>query len=542
MLHFTYENFDEETKEYLNKAMDIYFSIEDVEITKKLKEFNKTINYTFSRLDKKIFSMFISGFISNANLSNLLKEYDDIKIDNLLSFVNIEKKDIRPLESNRYSEYYDKKFRLDLIRIIKKETSKYSFNELRPEIIFHSLKQIDIGSKIIEYFMSSFEDCISVDLFFSTHPCFDAIENYMKIKRILKNEDIEEAYLLECDSSLESDKELETKEFTTYIANKKDLLYKLDAIKSKFVGQEEVTKNLFYNIINNQNLTSNKSLNDGERSIIFLDGSSGTGKTAITVEITNKLNIPLIISSAVNYSSTGYYGDDIVNILKRLYKKANNNLKKAERGIIILDEFDKLAYNRENGCALDMKKAVQQQLLDFTGGGIYEINISENTKREKKIEFDTSKLTFIFLGALTELRENKAINNDVYTIEPFDLISIGLEKELVGRINTFLHTQEYSKYDLLKILKESKISPIKSFENWIISYDKTLIIEDNVYETIVDAAHKLNTGARGLQTIMNNIRTNYLEEVLIGEDKIIYLDKSRINNAIEKTFVRKVRK
>ena len=134
---FSYESFNKDTKEFLNKAMDIYSSIEDIEITKKIKDFNITINYTLSKLDKKIFSMFISSFISNANLSNLLKEYDDIKIDNLFSFVNIEKKDIRPLESNRYSEYYDKKFRLDLIRIIKKETSKYSFNELRPEIIFH---------------------------------------------------------------------------------------------------------------------------------------------------------------------------------------------------------------------------------------------------------------------------------------------------------------------------------------------------------------------------------------------------------------------
>ena len=533
---FSYESLNEETKIFLNKAMDIYSSIENIEITKEIKDGYKTIEYTFSRLDKKVFSMFIASFISNTNLTNILKEYDDIKADDLFSFVNTEKENIKQLESNDYREYYDKKFRLDLISILNEEAGIYSFKELRPEIIFHYMRRTVAGSKIIEYFIKYFSDNINTVAYISTHPCFDAIRNYIKINGILQVKNTEDDFFSEFDE------EKEEKKQNTFTVNKEELLSILDATKAKFIGQEEVTKYLFYNIINNQKITSDIDLNDGERSVIFLDGSSGTGKTAITREITNRLNIPLVTSSAVNYSSTGYRGDDIVNILIRLYRKAGNNLEKAERGIIVLDEFDKLAYNRENGYGLDMKKAVQQQLLDFTGGGIYEINVGENIMDQKKIEFDTSNLTFIFLGALTELRKNKMINGDTYTIEPDDLINIGLEKELVGRINTFLHTEEYSSYDLLRILKESTISPIKSFEKWIIAYGKTPIIADDVYEAIVNAAYKLNTGARSLQTIMNNVRTIYLEEVFTGEDNTVYLDASRINNAIEKTFVRKVRK
>ena len=203
-----------------------------------------------------------------------------------------------------------------------------------------------------------------------------------------------------------------------------------------------------------------------------------------------------------------------------------------------------------------MKKAVQQQLLDFMGGGTYEIVVGDNLFNREKITFDTSKLTFICLAALTDLREKKtqkkqiigfgnraeAQNNESYTITVQDLIDIGLKKELAGRFNTFLHTEEYSKESLLRILKESTISPIAGFEKWITSHGKKLIIEDSVYEAIADAAYDLNTGARSLQTVMNNIRTPFLKEVLRGKEKTIYLDVDTVKNITEETVKRKVRK
>ena len=200
---FSYESLNEETKVFLNKAMDIYSSIENIEITKEIKEGYKTIEYTFSRLDKKVFSMFIASFISDTNLANLLKEYDDIKVDDLFSFVNTEKENIKSLESNNYSEYYDKKFRLYLISILKEEAGIYSFKELRPEIIFHYMRRTVAGSKVIEYFTKCFSDNINTVAHISTHPCFDAIRNYIKINGILKAKNIEYDFFSEFDEEKE---------------------------------------------------------------------------------------------------------------------------------------------------------------------------------------------------------------------------------------------------------------------------------------------------------------------------------------------------
>ena len=199
-----------------------------------------------------------------------------------------------------------------------------------------------------------------------------------------------------------------------------------------------------------------------------------------------------------------------------------------------------------------MKKAVQQELLDFLGGGTYLINVGDSRSFSDKIEFDTSKLTFVCLGALTDLRTNKTtkkrplgFNSDftnedlvTYTITPQDLINIGLEKELVGRFNTYLHTNDYSKEDLMRILKESSISPLLGFKMWIERNGKSLVIDDNVYEIIVDKAYELNTGARSLQTIMNTIRTPFIKEVLGKETNTIYLDSNIVKRICDQSISR----
>ena len=311
-------------------------------------------------------------------------------------------------------------------------------------------------------------------------------------------------------------------------------------------------ENLFYNIVNNQQLSTLSEIADGERSIIFLDGPTGTGKTAITREITQKLNIPFTSTSIVNYSSTGYVGGDITDTLVDLYHKAGDNVSLAQRGIIVLDELDKLATGSDG---LEMKKAVQQQLLDFLGGGKYIIDVGENLFDKKKIEFDTSKLTFVCLGALSNLREEKqeskrslGFSTEVeekdkanYSITPDDLIGIGLERELVGRFNTYLHTNDYSKEDLVRILKESSISPLIGLEKWINMNGKTLEIDEDAYDAIAEHAYNLNTGARSLQTVVNNIRTYYMKEVLRGNSPIVHLDKDTINRINENSINRRVR-
>lgn len=548
---YKYENFDTKTKLFLNKAMDIYSTIKNVSITKKFKYIEMPEYYTLSNFDKKILSLYIAGFLVNGNLKNILSDYNDLKVKEFLSFINLNEESIKKLKNNNYANFYFKNFESDLKSMGQKKSNTHIIKKITPEVIFCFFNSsIVLESNILNYLIKA---CNIPEQ--KLHNSFRAIEVYTFLSEIVEEKPLEL-----------NDKMRDLKKFQNNVISYKNKLefydetiwYNLDNIQRKFIGQEQVTEFLFYNIVNNQRLALRNDIDDGEKSIIFLDGPTGTGKTAITREITDKLDIPFTSTSIVNYSATGYVGGDITDTLKILYQKANENLEKAERGIIVFDEFDKIAYSNDQGLkhGLEMKKAVQQQLLDFMGGGKYYIKVSKDNQKIREIEFDTSKLTFICLAALSDLRARKTTKKnpigfttpstltttDDYSITPQDLMEIGLEKELVGRFNTYLHTEEYSKDDLLRILKESTISPIISFDRWISSNDKILQIEDGVYEEIANAAYNLDTGARSLQTIMNNIRTPFIKEVLRGKEKIIYLTQDIVINVTQNITNRKIRK
>lgn len=549
----SYEEFNDVTKKFLNKAMDIYATIKNEKIVKIVKKFGQEESYSLTKLDKKILSLFIAGFTVDGELKDILDEYDDIKVKDLFSFINLKVENIKQLEENEYGEFYDKNLKMALMGIMVEDTISYILNKVTPETIFLFLGEIDGNiSKILDYLA---EACNLNCLWLHRHPSFKAVENFALIKGSLQKKtftrknNVNRPFLFSSVIPTLGNNSLDLNEYKKTDKEKSEQVIGfdseniwniLDGIQKKFVGQEVATEYLFYNIVNNQQLALRDGVADGERSIIFLDGPTGTGKTAITREITDKLDIPFTSTSATNYSSTGYVGGNITDTLKELYQKADGDLKKAQRGIIVFDEFDKISYSRSGG--LEMKKAVQQQLLDFMGGGKYNITVGGSLFDRKEIEFDTSKLTFICLGALSELRDiklqkkpsigfeskNEVSDTDVYSIVPQDLVDIGLERELVGRFNTYLHTEEYSKDDLLKILKESSISPLIGFEKWVSSNGKKLQIDDDVYDTIASIAHDLNTGARSLQTVMNNIRTPFIKKVLREKDEIIYLDSDTV--------------
>lgn len=557
-----YDEFNEETKIYINMAMDLYSIIKEKDIIQNVKHIREENNYQFTKLDKKILSLFIAGFMVDGNLKDILGEYDDIKLQDLLSFANIRTKKIDKLSDEEYSNFYQKHFQLDLAGIMKEKTLFHIINFITPEVIMSCLDGVTInGSDILNYFGNKFG--IKV-MWFHEHPLFKALENYNLINGSISKKDFSKGNNLGNSSSLfaffpktqsiPKSKEQPKKAKLTSIDFGNDSVWLiLDDIQKKFIGQEVAAEGLFYNIVNNQQLAQMEEIPDGQRSIIFLDGPTGTGKTAITREITEKLGIPFTSTSVTNYSSTGYVGGDITDVLKELYKKANGDLEKAQRGIVVFDEFDKIAYSRSGG--LEMKRAVQQQLLDFLGGGKYTIRVGSSIFDMNEFEFDTSKLTFVCLGALTDLRSQKTEKKQSigfgqsslqdgqqdYTITPQDLMGIGLERELVGRFNTYLHTNDYSRENLIKILRESTISPLIGFRQWIESRGKKLEIDEDVYDMIADQAYELNTGARSLQTVMNNIRTPFIKEVLRGTSQIIHLDSETVVKVSGQTMNRKGR-
>lgn len=551
-----YEDFDEQTKKYINAAIEVYNAIKDFDITKEINRIWAVEQYELRKLDKKVLSLFIAGFLVDGNLKNILEQYDEIKLDDLLFFATINRYEIKKLPDNEYASFYANNFEMDLFSLLE----GYNFNvkKVTPEVIVDSLSG-GLGKKVLECFFRQF---VSKEwgLILSNHLLFKALRNYSlsngNITEKNNNNDFEDDYYksmlnyLNLNHLSTAAKEEPEKEDMT-VADEQ-LWKALEEIKGKFIGQENAAEALFYNIVNNQELAKTDGVYDEERAIIFLDGPSGTGKTAITKDITERLDIPFTSTSIVNYSSTGYVGGDVTDTLKDLYKKANGNLEKAQTGIVVLDEFDKLA---QRGEGLVMKKAVQQQLLDFLGGGKYTLKVGSSIFGSKEIEFDTSKLTFVCLGALTDLRTSKTKksqpigfgNTDSeteqadYSITPQDLISIGFEKEVVARFNTYLHTDDYSREALMKILKNSTISPLISFRRWVEARGKKLVVDEDVYDVITDKAYELNTGARSLQTIMNSIRTVYIKEVLRGTNDTITLDSKTVTNICEQSISRKRR-
>ena len=147
-----YEKFSEETKKFFQKAMDIYENIESLKIEKEVEKLGSTKHQcTLSRLDKKVFSMFVASFTSNTHLQTLLSEYDDIKKEDLFSFIGMKEEEIKPLESS-YSKYYNTKFKLDLSNIIEEELEECSVLEISPEFIYYLLRKSVAGSDIIIFF------------------------------------------------------------------------------------------------------------------------------------------------------------------------------------------------------------------------------------------------------------------------------------------------------------------------------------------------------------------------------------------------------
>ena len=309
-------------------------------------------------------------------------------------------------------------------------------------------------------------------------------------------------------------------------------------INSKIVGQEKAVKTLVTNIYYNQVLIDSLSKEeqidlselDSRKVSILLDGSTGTGKTAILKEIASKLDLPIDIVNANSFSETGYVGPTITDILTRLLQQTKGNLELAERGIIVLDEIDKIATPADYD-GRDMKKGVQEELLSFIGGGKYDISTS-NGFIKSTISFDTSKITFILSGAFTKLRDNKIketekkINGigfntsysngkNEYEITSQDYIDYGLMREFFGRIKVLTSTKTYTMDDLKKILLESRISPLKNLEKTIQMFGyNNLNYNEEFINKICEEAYKLDTGARGLQSIMSGIQNKILMDLI----------------------------
>lgn len=314
----------------------------------------------------------------------------------------------------------------------------------------------------------------------------------------------------------------------------------IEDISSKIVGQEEAIKTIITNLYFNQVLIDELVMDDGEIDLaeldsrkvtILLDGSTGTGKTAILKEVADKFSVPIEIVSANSFSETGYVGPTITDILSNLLMQTDGEIELAQRGIVVLDEIDKIAGNTEL-YGRDMKQGVQEELLNFISGGLYDIEDPDDMMGYGTIPFDTSLLTFVMMGAFTGIRDKKIkeINKkpigfssdtkkeSTYEVTPQDYIDYGLMREFFGRIKVITSTKTYSAEDLKTILKTSKISPLVNFKKTAMmqGYEK-VEYTDKFIDLLVEKAYKMGTGARALQTIMSEIQDYMLYDLITGK-------------------------
>ena len=572
--NFTYDSFDEETKKYINRAIDMYLLIKNKDLSYYHKDIIRSGDRDLSLQDKKAYSFLLAVDYLDDKTKKPFDEEVGFNMDEYCKFIGLDKssiKKIKPLKEEEYRDFFEDDFSL-FLKVYLDEYSRFGkeVKVIKPEVIMSAMCTAHhAGSDIVEnYFEQHNRDFQSTCYDNPLYKMLEAIceKNGFVVWEDQKQKKDDDDWSLPPlpplisgnHSNIEFNNMIqflskegnieEPKPKMKIDVTESPIWDYIDVLKKKFIGQEEFAEEMFYNLVNNFQLSQMKGVNAG-RSIIFVDGPSGTGKTAITTDIAEKLCVPCVCSSITHYTASGYVGGDLKDLLEQLYEKSNRDLNLAQRGIIILDEFDKVAINGDRD--LSMKQAVQDQLLSLLGGEKYSFTVGRSLFGGNDIEFDTSKLTIVCLGAITNLREEKTSNKQTigftteekeedtsYVIKPEDLIKMGLQKELVGRINTFLHTKDYSVEDLEKILKESSISPMVGFKEWAEALGKKVVIDDEVYPLVAEKAYDLNTGARSLQTVMNSIRTRFLKTVLRGEEKELSLTPDDVNAAYAKTINR----
>ena len=335
------------------------------------------------------------------------------------------------------------------------------------------------------------------------------------------------------------------------------------------VGQEEAKKTLSVAVYNHY-----KRIYKGEqvesdleiqKSNVLLLGPTGSGKTLLAQILAKTLNVPFAIADATTLTEAGYVGEDVENILLTLIQAADYDIKKAERGIIYIDEIDKITRKSDNpSITRDVSgEGVQQALLKILEGTSAQVPPQGGRKhpQQEYLQIDTTNILFIVGGAFdgldqiitkrlgentigfnTNLSEVKEFNKEeLYGfVEPEDLIKFGLIPEFIGRLPITTSVNELSKDALVEILTKPKNAITKQFKKMFTLDYIELVFTDDSLEAMADLALKRKTGARGLRSILEKILLDQMYESPSRKDitKII-IDKENVTDDIAPKMVLK---